>query len=185
LFILTPSYYTLETLRQHILTIFTNTIAAAPLWVRMAYLAIVSTEPHIGQLVISNKSLLQRGLFYIWSDEDIQKESFFSAWTGGIYNVLFPGTCNRLLKNFTTKPNGISSPFRSGFIDLLTHHTIYIRSAQLGTFQNIGPQGERDILKKIMVSVPFGDLITDSWLKCEDFTDCSRLSIQTTLKPLC
>jgi hypothetical protein len=180
---LKPSNYTLDTLTTHLAELFSSTLATAPPWVKLNFIPSVMSNPSMGRIYINNVKrdvLLDEGWrFYIWSDEDIQKESFFTAWRGGIYNVMYPGSCNRLLKNFATQTNSFSNGFRSGFIDLLNHHTIYIRSAQLGTFQNIGPQGERDILKKIMVSVPFGSLITDTLLQTEDFTDCSRLSLKT------
>lgn len=176
--VITPSNYSLDTLTSHLQDLFTKAISSAPTWVKQNFTPAVGQMSSLGRIVIVNASPLDTGKYYIWSDSDIQKESFFTAWTGGTYNIMFPASCNRLLKNEQTQINTPSNPFQSGFVDLLTHHIIYIKSPQLGTFQNIGPQGERDILKKIMVSVPFGELITDSWLKSEDFTDCSRLSLK-------
>ena len=140
---LKPSNYTLDTLTTHLQELFASTIATAPAWVKLNFIPSVMSNPSMGRIYINNVKrdlLLDEGWrFYIWSDEDIQKESFFTAWRGGVYNVMYPGSCNRLLRNFTTRTNSYSNAFGSGFIDLLNHHTIYIRSAQLGTFQNIGP----------------------------------------------
>jgi hypothetical protein len=33
---------------------------------------------------------------------------------------------------------------------------------------------EKDMLKKVVGTVPFGELITDNTLNSDDFTDCSR-----------
>jgi hypothetical protein len=176
---LAASNYTLDSLISHLRDLFRDKLATSPSWVTQGFMPMILPEGATGQLFILNVNVVDTGNFYIWSNDNIQKESFYYAWTGGAYNVSFPGYRNRLLKNFTTQANSTTKPFKSGFIDLLTHHIIYIRSPQLGTFQNIGPQGERDILKKVMVSVPFGDLITDHWLNTEDFTDCSRLTFKT------
>jgi hypothetical protein len=77
-----------------------------------------------------------------------------------------------------TQANSKTNPFESGFIDTISHHTKYIKCAQLGTFQNIGPQGERDFLKKVLVNVQFGEVIADPWIQVEDITDCSRLAFR-------
>ena len=179
---LAASNYTLDTLITHLRDLFQQKLATSPSWLTQGFMPMILPEGATGQLFISNVNVVDTGNFYIWSDSELRKESFYYAWTAGAYNVSFPGSCNRLLKNFKTQVNSPYNSFKSGFIDLLTHHTIYIRSPQLGTFQNIGPQGERDILKKVMVTVPFGDLITDHWLNTEDFTDCSRLTLKTRFR---
>ena len=93
--------------------------------------------------------------------------------------MTYPASLNGVLRNYKTQTNNNLYPFNSGFIDTIRHHNIYIKCGQLGTFQNIGPQGERDILKKVLVDVSFGQLITDKWIQTEDFTDCSRLTLKT------
>ena len=105
-------------------------------------------------------------------------QSVQSTWNGQPYSKEDIQSVNNIISNTSLVGYTKDRPFVSGFIDTLTHHTIYIKCAQLGSFQNIGPQGERDILKKVVVTVPFGQLITDNTLNTDDFTDCSRQNIR-------
>ena len=49
----------------------------------------------------------------------------------------------------------------------------------MGSLLNIGPRGERNILKKVIVTSGYGNIITDSLLNTDDFTDCSRQQLKT------
>jgi hypothetical protein len=118
------------------------------------------------------------GTFYFLPDRSLKMQSVQNSWIGQPYSTGDPQSANNIISNRTFVGYNKDKPFVSGFIDTLTHHTIYIKCAQLGTFQNIGPQGERDILKKVVVTVPFGQLITDNTLNTDDFTDCSRQNIR-------
>lgn len=118
------------------------------------------------------------GTFYLLPDKFLKMQSTQNDWIGQPYSLGNVQSVNNILSNTSLVGYNKDKPFFSGFIDTLTHHTIYIKCAQLGTFQNIGPQGERDILKKVVVTVPFGQLITDNTINKDDFTDCSRQNIR-------
>ena len=171
--------YSLDSLADEIKNRFSQTLASSPAWVRNSFKPNVTAYGTLGIITIANSVFEDTGMFYIWSDEDLQKTSFHREWDGGYYNIFYPGTINKKIKNYKTQTNTAVNPFASGFVDLLTHHNIYIKSSQLGSFQNIGPNGERDILKKVLVAVPFGELIADFWINDQDFTDCSKLTLKT------
>jgi len=57
-------------------------------------------------------------------------------------------------------------------------HNIYITSGQFGN-NCLGPRGEMNILKKVVVNSPFGGIITETWLNDQDYTDCSRHALRS------
>jgi len=77
------------------------------------------------------------------------------------YNFTNLLSTNKILRNdennFTQYHN--NTPFNSGVVDLVAIHSLYLTSSTLSTYNNIGPRGERNILKKIVSSSQFGDLI--------------------------
>ena len=170
--------YNLDTLVDELQIKFSAMIATAPIWLQLLFSAQVTANPDRGTLSIIN-TMVTLDSFYIWSDVDLKNETFFKGWNGAYYDPFNPQSINRLIKNYVTPKNNTYKPFVSGFVDTITHHNIYIKSPQLGSFQNIGPQGERDVLKKVLVNVPFGQLVTDEWIHSEDFTDCSRITLRT------
>jgi hypothetical protein len=74
------------------------------------------------------------GRFNIFTDKDLQN---LDSWDGPYYDKYNLRYVNDLLKNdeFNNKTYSPLIPFVSGFIDVYTHHNIYITSSQLGTFQ--------------------------------------------------
>ena len=63
-------------------------------------------------------------------------------------------------------------------VDLLGIHTIYIKSSVLSNFSNIGPQGERNIVSKIITNAQYGDVIIYHNYLSEDYVDCSNRSLK-------
>lgn len=118
------------------------------------------------------------GWFQLPTDADLSSNTIY--WEGPYYSKENLRSVNDLLKN--TVSNGgfynSTTPFVSGFIDVYTHHNIYITSSQLGSFQNIGPRGERNILKKVVVNAPYGEIITDAYANTDDYLDCSKHAIR-------
>jgi len=170
--------YNLETLTNTIQQLFNDLKEQYPTEL-VLFEPTVTMEESTGSFAITTRSN-DPGNFYIWTDAKLLDKEWQSTWVGGWYDGSYPGSANRLFKNFTQQTCNKDRAFVSGFVDCLTNHNIYVKSSQLGTFQNIGPQGERDILKKILVDVPFGELITEKWISTDfDYTDCSRLTLKT------
>jgi hypothetical protein len=117
------------------------------------------------------------GRFNIFTDKDLQN---IDSWTGPYYDKTNLRSVNDILKkdDFIYKTYSPLIPFVSGFIDVYTHHNIYITSSQLGTFQNIGPRGERNILKKVVVDAAYGEIITDNNYNPDDCLDCSKHALR-------
>ena len=121
----------------------------------------------------------------IFTDEEL-KTKFNATWAGLYYDPDVPRSCNDVLGNSGISTiNSQARPFVSGFIDVMPHHNLYLTSPQLGSFGNIGPRGDRTILKNIIVNVGFGEVITYGYIDVDDYTNCSRQAIKTLQFRLC
>jgi len=63
-------------------------------------------------------------------------------------------------------------------VDVVGIHNVYITCSQFGN-NSIGPQGERNILKKNATDAAFGGLIVYNWELYYDSVDCSNILIKT------
>ena len=63
-------------------------------------------------------------------------------------------------------------------VDLLGKNNIYIKSSVLSNFSNIGPQGERNIVSKIITNAQYGDVIIYHNYLSEYYVDCSNTSLK-------
>ena len=110
-----------------------------------------------------------------FTDQDLRTR-VNNTWRGHYYNFTNLFSINQVLRNDEnnlTQYNN-NNPFNSGVVDLVAIHSLYITSSTLSTYNNIGPRGERNILKKVVSSSQFGDLILqDTWLD-SDYTDVSN-----------
>ena len=64
----------------------------------------------------------------------------------------------------------------TGFLDLLSHHSVYI-SSSLASFNTLGPQGQSDIICKVPVNSSYGTTIHHSVSNVQDFADVGKQSI--------
>jgi hypothetical protein len=108
-----------------------------------------------------------------------------TAWTGPAYDKSNLLSINNVLSNNGDGPINVgnrynaSNPFVSGFINTLPYDSIFITCNQLSAFENIGPRGERNLLKKVLVNEPYGGLINDNWINEYDFTNVSKQLLRT------
>ena len=116
--------------------------------------------------------------FQVLTDAELL-DQLDNTWSGTAFEGQSPMTCNMMLRNTIPATSSKTVPFVSGFVDTLAHHNIYISSPNLGSFQNLGPRGERNILKKVVVNVPFGGMITETLINPDDCTDCSKQLLKT------
>jgi len=72
-----------------------------------------------------------------------------------------------------------SKIFEGGQFSSLPNQALYIVSPQLGNFRSMGPQGERDILKKHVVQADPLEVSIDTVLNAEDCTDISKRSFKS------
>ena len=117
--------------------------------------------------------------FYIFTDEDLMTR-VNGTWTGRYYNASNLLSVNNVLKNNINNmfQYNINNPYISGVVDLISIHSLYLTSSNLSTYNNIGPRGERNILKKIICNVGFGELLTEYNWMAEDYTDVSNRALK-------
>jgi len=114
-----------------------------------------------------NISVVGSNTFKIYTD--IETETLFNTTQ----------TINKILQNEdgTSKTYNSSSPYTSGFLELLSIRNIYIHSPNLSSYTTYGGKGESNIIKKIPVSSDFGYLIIDNYTSTHDWLDCSNLTL--------
>jgi hypothetical protein len=119
--------------------------------------------------------------FSIFTDADLRTRCN-QTWRGPYYNNTNLLSINSVLRNDDQQPlqlHTTSTPFYTGVVDLIGIHTIYITSSSLTTYNNIGSRGERNILKKVLCSVGFGELILENTFLDKDYTDVSNRPLKT------
>jgi hypothetical protein len=129
------------------------------------------------RLSIKDTSVLS---FCIFTDADLQSRCN-DTWSGGYYSADNIQSLNSVIRNDTNIPLQAytsSKPFYTGVVDLVGAHTLYITSTALTTYNNIGSRGERNILKKVLCNVPFGELIIDYTYLEKDYTDVSNRALK-------
>lgn len=117
--------------------------------------------------------------FYIYNIDDIKYG--LSNWTGSYYNKSNPKSCNNILNNnkISSGPYNKYTSYKTGFINTTNLDAVYIRCSQLG-YNNYGPNGERDIIKKICLDQPFGKMVTQfGYVDDYEYTDVSKSTLQT------
>ena len=118
--------------------------------------------------------------FQIFTDQDMMT-TMKASWTGLAYDSSNLQSINGAISHV-----GISYecnpllPFLTGFVNTLPYESIYITSNQLSTFENVGPAGQSNILKRITVdNTPFGSVISNPWMNELDFTNVSKQLLRT------
>jgi hypothetical protein len=112
-------------------------------------------------------------------NNDELKTRVGATWNGDFYNINGLNSINDVIRNYD--PSTISdnnNKFSTGVIDLMGIHNIYIKSSVLSNFSNIGPQGERNIISKIITNASYGDVIIYHNYLSEDYVDCSNRSLK-------
>ena len=99
-------------------------------------------------------------------------------WSGAAYNTSNLMSANEVVGNYTIQPF-TSNVFESGIVDLRRIHNVYISSANLSTFQTLGPRGENKKKKKIPVSTEYGFTIIDNIVVSHDWIDVSKQLLNT------
>ena len=124
--------------------------------------------------------------FNVLTDKDLINLDFGNTitqlgWLGPQYDKTALRSINSVLSNINDGlvDYNVTKPFKTGVINTLPYEYLYITCNQLSSFENIGPRGERSLLKKVMVNEPFGGLINDNWFNEFDFADVSKQLLRT------
>jgi hypothetical protein len=118
--------------------------------------------------------------FMIFTTKDLRTRCN-NTWLGEYYAPSNPQSINDMLANSDRDMQMYNAlnRFESGQFSVLPHTVLYIVCPQLGTFGNLGPQGERDILKKILVTAGPNELMFNQDINTDDYVDVSKLSIRS------
>ena len=86
--------------------------------------------------------------FMVFTNADL-KTRCNNTWAGEFYNPINPQSINDMIANANRNMQKYDavSKFEGGQFSIVPHATLYIVSPQLGTFGNLGPQGERYLEK--------------------------------------
>ena len=118
--------------------------------------------------------------FMIFNNQDLRSRCN-NTWQGEYYSAMNPQSLNDMIGNSDKNMQRYTaaSMFEGGQFNVMPHHTIYITCPQLGNFKTLGPQGERDIIKKVTVTGNANEIMYDNYLNAEDFIDVSRQTLRS------
>ena len=105
------------------------------------------------------------------------------TWTGTGGDAYVAKSAEELLRLDTMSTRYVT--WNSNFIDLLNVRSLYLTSDSLGNFETLGPRGNRNIIKKILVSSNYGYLILDNIVSTLDGIDVSKAGIKSLHFKLC
>ena len=160
---LNSQLYTGTTLAQEISTKLTA----------LSYSPTVVYNPQKHQISIS----ITAYSFKFLTESELKNPSI--GWTGTSYDKNNLQSSNEILKNTgnVSTTHNSASPYLS-YIDLQPIRNIYIHSS-MGNFNTLGANGETSIVKKVLVSYNFNEMIIDQVLTYNDFGNCSGQTLRT------
>ena len=95
------------------------------------------------------------------------------------YGKQTPSQINALLGNVgLSTEHTNATPYTSQRVDFNKIKYLFLKSPNLGTFRTLGSFGERTVIKKIPVTVPQGQMITDDVRSGMDTLDCSKQNLK-------
>ena len=115
----------------------------------------------------------------VFSDGELQTR-VNGTWRGPLYDVSNIKSLNSMLRinNRINDPFTSTSSFRTGFVDLQPLHSIYFTSTKVSNYSNLGPNGQRNVLKKMVVNSNFGEVNTYDYAFQEDAVNLSGLTLK-------
>jgi hypothetical protein len=118
--------------------------------------------------------------FMVFSEKDLDTKANVT-WTGPYYTSANPQSINNIIGNslFRMKTYDAANIFEGGSYNGVPHHTIYLVCPQLGNRSSVGPLGERDILKKVVITDDQLTIPTNLYLNPEDHGDVSRRTFKS------
>ena len=127
----------------------------------------VTYDPVKNNLTIGLISTLQATqAFKIYTDEELKL----------IAPSLVGRSMNTMLKNTVPKEYDNTNHV-TGYIDIYPMRNLYMTASGLGNFNTMSVAGDRNIVKKIPVTSPDGEMIFDQTVTGMDYLDCSRQTL--------
>ena len=104
------------------------------------------------------------------------------TWAGPVYDTNNLRSMNGVLRmNGRVRQSRIISPstaVETGVVDLLPFHSLYITSTKLSNYTSLSVNGQRNVLKKVLVSSGYGDINYYDYIFPEEASDVSGLSLK-------
>ena len=112
--------------------------------------------------------------------DEFKAANVFQIYTDHFIEEIAPSlahrTINPITKNVIQKPLDNSDDV-TGYIDMYPLRNIYMTASGLGNFNTMSVAGDRNIVKKIPVNAPHGEVIFDQTVTGMDYLDCSRQTL--------
>ena len=103
-----------------------------------------------------------------------------TSWNGGApLTIRGVRDCNDVIGNAAGSTQVIAGVLQmAGFIDLIPYKNLFLCSSTFGNLgQVLGPVGQGDIIRRVAVTAPFGNLIYDAHSTSADYIDVSLTQI--------
>ena len=129
-------------------------------------------EDNIGKLTISNPT----PDFIIMTRDALVGTS----WNGGApLTIRDVRDCNDVIGNTAGSSSVVAGVLQcAGFVDLIPYKNLFLCSSTFGNLgQVLGPVGQGDIIRRVAVTAPFGNLIYDAHSTSADYIDVSLTQI--------
>ena len=125
-----------------------------------------------GQLTLSNTDTH-------WSIPT--REDLISAggiWTGSVLDKNDLHECYDVI-GYTNTSYVLEGVLQNqGFVDLIPYKSLFLCSSTFGNLgQSVGPKGQSDIIRRIVITQGFGNVIFDAHSTHADYVDCSLTQI--------
>lgn len=127
---------------------------------------------------------LSTGAFAIVPDSDLKQQSFYDLqWrpimSGPAYDINDPQSCNEMFR--VVESTGFVGAWTPIHVDMLHVHTVFLHCSDLvSSYDNMGPQGERGIIRRIGIDVPYNYVQqVQTSGSPYDYFECANRTIKT------
>lgn len=139
----------------------------------------VTFDPSKGTLTIGNNTGNASNSFTIYTRDELSGGITQSGWNGPTVNWAdlqdaseVIGTQFGAFPNCNDSANGLGELITDEFVDLLPVKSLYIHG-NLGSFSSLGPVGQTDIIRRVVVSSGYGNNVTYHLGSSHDYIDVS------------
>ena len=169
-----------QTLHQRILTLTTNNYTVNSLKTELKtqldaeFTGNPFTVTYNQDLLTYTLSVSSPWVCKIYTDGELTDPNL--DWHGAPFSPTDLKSANEIFTNSVKKEG---QEITTGIIDLRRYHNIYMSSMNLSSFTTMGARGENNIIKKIPVTVDYGNIIYDNVVANHDWVNVSRLLLKT------
>ena len=140
----------------------------------------IKPNTDLGTIEISIKQTALITGFCLFTNKDLLTR-VNSTWKGEYYITSNLFSVNSIIRN-EDKDNITytnANIFSTGVIDLTGEHLLYLTSNALTNYDNVGPNYQRNILKKIICNADYGSIIEEKVIIRDDYVNVSGMNLKT------